>query len=392
MQPQAGARNTRNSRKGRSRSDPSRPKADDEPARPEVKSDSPVASHSGVSNPGNDSRAEDLAARVAALKIEEAEMGFLNTCLKNVGKCKDAEGVPDYIRGIRDVLPLTAFTLQQLVPSLRHRFEGTAKDTYTMATSSQQFSHARGAKMWEESWNAFEMACLNLSKASADEIKQVLLGPSFQHGVIDGEFNADETFQQAVIRWEEELRNARSVLGAEKLNLIKKLSKDLFLARLRGDYRAWFLENRKSLWEDDAATLLDLAEAAKDYEGTDAYRTKGKQLGSKFKSGALVASIGGYSGNHKNGSGQDAANAGPGACCWVCHKPGHGMKTCPAFALLRRLHDEKNKGQGQKAEISALRTLVKELETDLREDIAAVAQEGEVSRSILSDKTALNLA
>ena len=106
MQPQAGARNTRNSRKARSRSDPdpSRPKADDEPARSEVKSHSPVASHSGVSNPGNDSRAEDLAARVAALKIEEAEMGFLNTCLKNVGKCQDAEGVPDYIRGIIDVL------------------------------------------------------------------------------------------------------------------------------------------------------------------------------------------------------------------------------------------------------------------------------------------------
>ena len=67
------------------------------------------------------------------------------------------------------------------------------------------------------------------------------------------------------------------------------------------------------------------------------------------------------------------------------------MKTCPAFALLRRLHDEQSKGHGQKAEISALRALVKELEIDLREDIAAVAQENDVSRSILSDKTALNL-
>ena len=215
----------------------------------------------------------DALQSISALKIEEGEMAYLSKVLKDVDTCDSADAVSEYLEGLEEMVTVKARKIERLVPSLRSKFRESAKSVYQSATSGQRYLDARSQQDWELSYKEFLVGCKGLSQESEDDVLQMILGNQFFHGVVDGVMTPDENFETAVLRWGRELKQAKLVLG-KLFELIQPLSNELFKAKVRSDYRMWFVENRKSIWMSQGATLMDLAIEARAYEGTDLHKER----------------------------------------------------------------------------------------------------------------------
>jgi hypothetical protein len=307
----------------------------------------------------------DALQSISALKMEEDEMVYLSKVLKDVDTCDSAVAVSEYLEGLDDMVTLRARKIERLVPSLRAKFRGEgAKSVYQSATSGQRYLVARSKQDWESSYKEFLVGCKGLSQESTDDVLQMILGNQFFHGVIDGVMTPDENFEMAVLRWGRELKQAELVLGP-LYELIRPLSNELFKAKVRSDYRMWFVENRKSIWMSQGATLMDLAIEARAYEGTDLHKERGAKLANEFKKGGMTAVVG-----NVNSRGKHTIR------CWFCGDAGHGKIECKTWKQLQQLLAGAGKGGSE----------VQDDLADLRHDVAFIATATDTCKHGLSEK------
>ena len=332
MHTPAGQRQTLNSQRDRSSSAGVNLWARSEARRQRrAEADQPVTfgeSHTTESN-------GDALQSISALKIEEGEMAYLSKVLKDVDTCDSADAVSEYLEGLEEMATVKARKIERLVPSLRSKFRESAKSVYQSATSGQRYLDARSQQDWELSYKEFLVGCKGLSQESEDDVLQMILGNQFFHGVVDGVMTPDENFEMAVLRWGRELKQAKLVLG-KLFELIQPLSNELFKAKVRSDYRMWFVENRKSIWMSQGATLMDLAIEARAYEGTDLHKERGAKLANEFKKGGMTAVIG-----NVNSRGKHPIR------CWFCGDAGHGKIECKTWKQLQQLLAGTGKGGGR---------------------------------------------
>jgi len=311
------------------------------------------------------------------LKEKEHELSFLNSCLKNIGKCIKPEGVARFLKNARNMLPQRALECELLVPMLSARFEDEVEDVYESGITNQHYIDAREGGQWKKSWEAFVSGCLGLSKASKEVTRKMLLGNGFHQGWIEGAFVMSETVEQAVLRWGKELRNGELVLGASFMKKFMPISDDMFKERIREDVKAWFTLNRREIWENELMTLFDLALEAKEYEGTEAHGKKGNQLLTKAKAGAVETV--GVNAFKASGASQSSGSGGrKDDKCWLCAESGHRIQSCGLLATLREMA-KKNTEAG---------TDIREL----RQDVAAIACSASVDRNLLTDRSQREMA
>lgn len=329
-------------------------------------------------------------ARVGALKILEAERSLLNADLKQIGTCEDVASIGDFFEELEDVLSPETLGLERLIPNLRSRFKLTARAIYTSAVSSELYRDARVQKLWTLSWTQFKAGCLGLSQDSLDSILHEILGGGFQHGVVEGQYDASETLEQCTIRWNQLLQKSKLVLGV-LFAPIQTLGKELFKSRVRTDYRSWFITNRKQQWESSGTTLYALAVEAKVYEGTEPHLAKGAVLETGYKKGggqALVCSVGGKQPGHKA-----AYSDGRNSVCYMCGEVGHYAKDCKMVEFMRKLYKERDSGNSNsKASVAHLSSRLSDAEQEIRQDLAAIACSASVDRMLLTERARDELA
>jgi hypothetical protein len=360
MHTPTGQRQTRNSRQGRSSSEGVNLWGRSEARRQRAEAVQPVTfgeSHTTELN-------GDALQSISALKIEEGEMAYLSQVLKDVDTCDSIDAVGEYLEGLEEMVTLKARTIERLVPSLRSKFRESAKSVYQSATSGQRYLAARREQDWELSYKEFLVGCKGLSQVSRDDVLQMILGNQFFHGVVDGVMTPDENFEMAVLRWGRELKQAQLVLG-KLFELIQPLSNELFKAKVRPDYRTWFVENRKSIWTSQVATLMDLAVEARVYEGTDLHKERGAKLSNEFKKGGMTAVIGNVNSRVKQT-----------IHCWFCGDAGHRKIDCKTWKQLQQLLAGTGKGG----------TEVQDDLADLRHDVAFIATATDTCKAALSEK------